>query len=146
MQARHFLTPATIFVAALVTACGGGGGGSSSVTPAAVTSLASLAPKDIPAQWPDSFKPVTVTTTQMVSTVELAQTTNPSSAIFIQIWYLDQDQQRQPVAFLTLAALTSMGSSITIPTVPGGIRMLKSEVYTSNGTTQQTLASKDIAV
>jgi hypothetical protein len=146
MQLTHFSTPATLMVAILMTACGGGGGGSSPAAPAPVTSLASLAAKDIPAQWPDSFKAVTVSNTQLVSATELALTSNQASAIFIQIWYLDQDQQRQPVAFLTLAALTRMGSSITIPKVPGGVRVLQSEVYTSNGSTQQTLASKDIAL
>ncbi len=153
MQTTHFLTPATVIVALLLGACGGGGGGSTPAqepAPAPVTSLASLAAKDIPAQWPDSFKSVTVQKADLVTDTELAQTTNTANKIFIHVWYLDKDLQRQDVAILTLDALMRLGGSLPISRVPGAVKLLKSEVYTAKGTAkdavQQTLASKEIAV
>lgn len=144
MRVFHFLTPATLIAASLLTACGGGGGGGAAPEP--VKTLASLAAKDIPAQWPANFKAVGVKKSDLVTEGELAQTSNQPNAIFIQIWYLDQDQQRQPVAVLTLDALTRLGGNLTIQNVPGGVKVLKSEVYTASGDAQQTLASKEIAV
>lgn len=146
MRLPRFFTPAPIIVATLLSACGGSGGGSSTANPEPVRTLASLAARDIPAQWPDNFKTVVVKKTDLTTDAELAQTTNKPNAIFIQIWYLDQDQQRQQVVILTLEALTRMGASITIPRVPRSVKVLRSEVYTSSGDKQQTLASKEIAV
>lgn len=83
--------------------------------------------------------------TDLATDAELAQTTNPPNAVFIQIWYLDQDQQRQPVAVLTLGALARKGSVLTLTGVPKGVNVLKSEVYTASGGAQKTLASKEIA-
>lgn len=146
MRTPRFLTPAAIIVATLITACGGGGGGSSTATPEPVKTLASLAAKEIPAQWPENFKTVIVKKTDLATDAEFAQTTNKPNIIFIQIWYVDQDQQRQPLAVLTLDALARMGGSLTIRNVPGGVKVLKSEVYTLSGDTEKTLAGKEIPV
>ncbi len=147
MRTTHFLTPATVIVAIFLTACGGGGGGSAPAQePPSVRSLASLAATDIPAQWPDSFKSVIVQKADLVTDTERAQTTNTTNKIFIHVWYLDKDQQRQDVAILTLDALMRLGGSLTIPKVPGAVKTLKSEVYTAKDNAQQTLASKEISV
>ncbi len=129
----------------MLTACGGGGGGATAV-PEPVKTLASLAAKDTPAKWPGNFKAVVVNKTDLATDADLAKTSNKPGAVFIQIWYLDQDQQRQPVAFLTLDALARAGGSLTIPNVPRAVTVLKSEVYTASGATQQTLARKEITV
>lgn len=144
MRLPQFL-PAAL-VATLLTACGGGGGaGGSPAMPDPVRTLASLSAKDIPARWPGNFKSVIVRTTDLATDTEIAQTTNKPNFIFIQIWYLDQDQQRQPLAALTWGALARMDGKLTIPNVPAGVKLLKSEVYTTRVGTQQTLASKEIA-
>lgn len=144
MRLTHSLMPTTVSVAIFLTACGGGGGTTSMPEP--VKTLASLAAKDIPAQWPENFKAVTLKKSDLVSDAELTQTTNQPSLIFIQVWYLDQSLQRQSVAVLTLDALTSMGGGITISNIPGGVQTLKSEVYTPKDSTQQTLATKEFTV
>lgn len=148
MRAPYLSTSIVVIVATLLTACGGGGGEGekSAAAPEPVKALASLAAKDTPAQWPGNFKAAVIKRTDLATDAELAQTTNKANAIFIQIWYLDQDQQRQPVAVLTLGALTRMGASITIPNLPRSVKVLKSEVYTALGDKQQTLSSKEIAV
>lgn len=131
--------------ATLLTACGGGGGGgggagTATQAPIKMTALSA------PATWPENFKSVSVSQTSLISSADLALTTNVPKAIFIQIWYLNQEQQRQTLAVLTLDALTRMGGNLTIANVPRGILTLKSEVYTSSGNDQLTLASKDISV
>jgi hypothetical protein len=147
MQFPRCSISTALIAANLLTACGGGGGGSApAAVPPPVTSLASLAATDIPAQWPDNFRPVTVQKADLASDAELALTTNAPSKVLIQIWYLDQDKQRQPVAVLTLSSLISLGGRLTIPQVPGGVKTLFSEVYTAKDNTQQTLAKKEIAV
>lgn len=147
MRPPNFLIPATVLVTTLLTACGGGGGGGGATAiPEPVKTLASLVAKDVPAEWPGNFKAVIVKRTDLATDADLAMTTNKPGAIFIQIWYLDQDQQRQPVAFLTLDALARAGGSLTIPNVPRAVKVLKSEVYTASGTSQQTLARKEITV
>ena len=115
-------------------------------TPEPAKTLASIAAKDIPTQWPENFKTVLIKRTDLATEAELAQTTNKPNNVFIQVWYMDQDQQRQPMAVLTLDALTRMGESLTIKNVPGGVKMLKSEVYTISVDTEKTLANKDISV
>lgn len=132
---------------ALLTACGGGGGGGDvsgtpSLTPATVTMSALQAPTI----WPTSFKSVSVAQASLASTAELAATTNNSKVIFIQVWYLNQAQQRQTLAMLSLYALGQMGGTLTLTGVPSSITVLKSEVYTANGINQLTLASKDISI
>jgi hypothetical protein len=147
MRRRHFFTAATLVAASLLTACGGGGGvAGPAPAPEPVKTLSSLAVKDIPAKWPENFKTVSVSKTDLVTDGELAQTSNKPNAVFIQIWYLDQDQQRQPVAVLTMDALTRSGGSLTIRNVPASVRFLKSEVYTLNVDMEKTLASKEIPV
>lgn len=142
---------AIALLAALLSACGGGsgggGGGSSSsatAAPVAIRSLASLSSSDVPTQWPQSFRTATVTKAQLVSNTQLAQTSNPASQIFAQVWYLDQTGQRQTLAMLTIAALDGMGGSLNLTQIPSAVSVLHSQVYTANGTVQQTLANQDL--
>ena len=143
MRTLNFLTLTLTIVAALLTACGGGGGGDNTASTPAPPKMSALT---APTVWPASFKSVIVNQTSLVTSAELSLTTNNAKTIFIQIWYLDQNQQRQTVAFLTLYSLTQMGGKLTIPNVPIGVKVLKAEVYTSNGSDQLTLANKEISV
>ena len=136
---------ATAVLALILTACGGGGGDGD--TPAApAKTLASMSVNEVPAQWPDNLKTVTVNRAALASAEELSKTSNPANQIFIHIWYLDQDQQRQDVAHLTLATLDGMGGNLTFPNIPVGANSLHTEVYTAQNKEQQTLAKKEIAV
>ena len=145
-------------LAGLLTACGGGGGAVTSTPPApgggdvagyiATTPPAPIAMSALnaPAQWPLSFKSVSIAQTALVSPAERAATTNSTKAIFIQVWYLNQAQQRQTLAMLSLDSLNQMGGTLSLTNVPSGVTVLKAEVYTANGANQLTLASKDIGL
>lgn len=129
-------------LALCLTACGGGGGD----TPAPpAQSLAKLSSAEVPTQWPENFKTVSVSRTDLVSNDELTQTTNEDTEIHIQVWYLNQDQQRQPVAILTLKALGTNGI-LQLKDIPIHVNTLYSEVYTANNGVQLTLANRGIAI
>lgn len=130
-------------LAGLLSACGGGGGssgaGGTATTPQTPTSMSALS---APAVWPTSFKSVAVTTSNLMDSLPAGNT----NQVFIQVWYVNQQQQPQTVAFLTVAQLVNMGNTFTLANIPSDVTVLKSEVYTANGANQLTLASKDISV
>lgn len=147
MRRPVFFIPALALATLVLTACGGGGGGgggSSAVAP--TVEPVKLSALQAPAQWPDNFKSATVNQASLVSSTELAGTTNDPKTIFIQVWYLNQEQKRQTVAMLSLNALTQMGGSLLIERIPASVKVLYSEVYTANGSAERTLARKEMGV
>lgn len=142
---RNLLPPLTV-LALLLGGCGGGGGGgaSSSQSQGSSNSLASVSASAIPSTWPSSFKSATISQSTLVTATELAQTSKPSTAVFLQIWYQDQGGQRQTLAVMSMDALARLGGTLTLNSIPLAVTSLWSEVYTDNAGSQQTLATKEI--
>jgi hypothetical protein len=133
---------------ALLLGCGGGGGGGTTtggVTPLPQsTQMSALV---APSQWPGNFKPsVTIAKSALISSAELSNSPNASSEIFMQVWYLNQKQERVDIANLTLTQLDQMGGAITFTRVPLSVALLKSEIYTAKDGIQLTLSTRDISI
>jgi hypothetical protein len=111
-------------------ACGGGGGsgGETSPAPTQARSLASMTP-------PAGFDFASVRTTRRLLSTEL---TNMASAgqfpdpvqSYVSIWYLDNQAERQQLAFISLKSLQALGAQGGIQLkVPVGISTLSFELY-----------------
>lgn len=143
---QNFLRFGTYIPISLLIACGGGGGGGAAGGPPLAPST-QMSAMVAPAQWPVNTKPnVTVASSALINSTELANTTNTADEIFVQIWYVNQQQERVDVAMLTLDQFTQMGGTITLTTVPVGTSVLKSEIYTAQGVNQLTLSTRDISI
>ncbi len=141
---------------ASLAACGGGGGGSSTGSPTtgasdAPTPVKSLALADVPAAQlgsvlPANFKAVTLERDALITGQEQARTTQATERMFVEVWYLDRDRQRQTLALMTLAQLDAMRGRLRLTAVPSGVASLGTEIYTLQGNVALTLATREIAV
>ncbi len=119
------VTGAVILLA--LVACGGGSGGDPKVAPQA-TKLDKIVPQEN-FNFASFRAPIGLLSTRLIANPTTSGFTD-AARTYVSIWYIDNDANRQQLAFMTMKAFQTLDASGGIRLrVPGNVSALAYEIY-----------------